>query len=69
MDVREAIMDIVAFVAQRKIEEAIENGLFDNLPSYGPIDCSLQGEAFLTKWFREKIAREEAELHSSHAAR
>ena len=47
-------MDIVTLVAERKIEEAIENGLFDNLPAYGPIDCSLHGEAFVAKWFREK---------------
>lgn len=51
-------MDVVALVAERKIEEAIENGLFDNLPSHGPIDCSLRGEAFIAKWFREKVARE-----------
>ena len=53
-------MDIIALVAERKIEEAIENGLFDALPAYGPIDCSLQGEAFVTKWFTEKFGREAA---------
>jgi hypothetical protein len=52
-------MDIAAIVAERKIEEAIADGLFDNLPARGRIDCSLHGEAFVTKWFREKIAREE----------
>ena len=51
-------MDIVAAVAERKIKEAMENGSFDNLPPYGPIDCSLHGEAFIAKWFREKYVRE-----------
>jgi hypothetical protein len=48
-------MDIITFVAERKIEEAIEDGFFNNLPAYGPIDCSLHGEAFIVKWFRKKI--------------
>ena len=55
-------MDIVAFVAERKIQEAIDDGLFDNLPARGRIDCSLHGEAFIAKWFRDKVAREET-LH------
>lgn len=54
-------MDVIALVAERKIEEAVGNGLFDNLPPYGPIDCSLQGEAFLAKWFREKCQHEKEE--------
>ena len=53
-------MDIIEFVAERRILEAIDEGLFDDLPLCGRIDCSLQGEAFLAKWWREKIAREEA---------
>jgi len=53
-------MDIIEFVAERKILEAIEDGLFDDLPQLGRIDCSLRGEAFITKWFRQKIALEEA---------
>jgi len=52
-------MDVVTLVAERKIREAIESGLFDNLPSHGPIDCSLRGEAFIAKWFREKAAGDE----------
>jgi len=52
-------VDIVALVAERKIEEAIADGLFDGLPSRGRIDCSLHGEAFIAKWFREKFARED----------
>ena len=33
-------MDPIAFVAERKIEEAIEQGLFENLPGMGrPLDC------------------------------
>ncbi|MBV8331362.1 MAG: DUF1992 domain-containing protein [Candidatus Eremiobacteraeota bacterium] len=62
-------MDIVALVAERKIEEAIADGLFDGLPSRGRIDCSLHGEAFIAKWFRENMARDEAQLHASHSAR
>ena len=53
-------MDVIALVAERKIQEAIEDGFFDNLLPYGRIDCSLQGDAFKLKWWREKIAREEA---------
>jgi len=47
--------DVIRLVAERKIEEAIEDGQFDNLPLRGRIDCSLQGEAFLVQWWREKI--------------
>jgi Domain of unknown function (DUF1992) len=54
-------MDVIALVAERKIEEAAENGLFDNLPQYGPIDCSLHGAAFVAKWFREKWLHEKEE--------
>jgi hypothetical protein len=53
-------MDIIEFVAERKILEAIDEGLFDDLPRVGRIDCSLRGEAFIARWWREKIAREEA---------
>jgi hypothetical protein len=55
-------LDILALVAERKIEEAIEKGYFDRLPACGPIDCSLHGEAFIAKWFREKLAREDPEM-------
>lgn len=51
-------MDVIALVAERKIQEAAEKGLFDNLPPCGPIDCSLRGEAFIAKWFREMVTRE-----------
>jgi hypothetical protein len=52
-------MDIVALVAERRIEEAIDDGLFDGLPERGRIDCTLHGEAFIVKWFREKLEKEE----------
>ena len=55
-------MDVIAVVAERKIEEALEGGFFDNLPPYGPIDCSLNGEAFIAKWFREKFAAHESSV-------
>jgi hypothetical protein len=45
-------MDIVQLVAQHKIESAIEDGLFENLPACGEIDCSLHGQSFLAWWFR-----------------
>ncbi|HEV3155661.1 MAG TPA: hypothetical protein VGZ02_17785 [Candidatus Baltobacteraceae bacterium] len=48
-------MDIVAFIAERKIEAAIEDGAFDELPPKGYIDCSLHGEAFIAQWFRERF--------------
>jgi|GEM_PF-4671749 len=49
-------MDIVQLVAERKIECAIEDGIFDGLPARGEIDCSLRGESFLTWWFRMHYA-------------
>lgn len=45
-------MDIVRFVAERKISAAIDEGLFAGLPTRGQIDCSLQGEKFFAWWFR-----------------
>lgn len=53
-------MDIVVLIAERKIQEAIENGDFNGLAQRGYIDCSLQGEAFLRVWWSEKIARDDA---------
>ncbi|MBV8282538.1 MAG: DUF1992 domain-containing protein [Candidatus Eremiobacteraeota bacterium] len=57
---RASIGDIVALVAERKVAQAIGDGLFDNLPQRGWIDCSLHGDAFLALWWREKMAREES---------
>lgn len=45
-------MDIVQVVCEYKIQSAIEDGLFENLPPRGQIDCSLRGESFLMWWFR-----------------
>jgi hypothetical protein len=45
-------MDPAHIVAERKIASALKDGLFDNLPAYGEIECSLHGEAFLIWWFR-----------------
>ena len=56
-------MDIVRFVAERKIEEAIERGEFDDLPPRSRIECTLHGEAFFIWWFRAKVARDEARAH------
>lgn len=50
-------MDIVELVALHKIQTAIEEGYFDNLPPRGEIDCSLRGEAFLTWWLRTHYIR------------
>ena len=52
-------MDPVQIIALRKIEEAQQNGVFDNLPRYERIDCSLHGELFVAKWWRQKIEREQ----------
>jgi hypothetical protein len=52
-------VDIVTLVAERKIVEAIEEGVFDGLPTRGRIDCSLCGAAFIASWWRAKFAREE----------
>ena len=52
-------MDIAHVIAERKIAEALENGYFNALPACGRIDCSLSGELFVAKWWREKIMREE----------
>lgn len=48
----------VRLVAERKIETAIEDGAFEDLPKRGQIDCSLSGERLFTKWWREKIERD-----------
>ena len=45
-------MDPAHIVAERKINNALEAGLFENLPAYGLIECSLHGEEFLGWWFR-----------------
>lgn len=54
-------MDIIVLVAERKIEEAMEHGEFDALPPMGRIDCSLHGERFIAKWFRDKFHHEETQ--------
>ncbi len=45
-------MDIVQLVAQHKIEAALADGAFDNLPACGEIDCSMRGESFVMWWLR-----------------
>lgn len=49
-------MDIVAIIAERKIEEGLQNGAFDMLPPVGRIDCSRHGEMFFAWWFRERYS-------------
>jgi hypothetical protein len=51
-------MDIIEFVAMRRIEEAIERGDFEGLPARGWIHYSVHGETFFATWWRDKIARE-----------
>lgn len=53
-------MDIVAIIAERKIEEALQNGAFTMLPQQGRIDCSLRGETFLAWWFRQRYSEHES---------
>lgn len=45
-------MDIVELVALHKIQTAIEEGHFENLPARGEIDCSIRGERFVIWWLR-----------------
>ena len=52
--------DIIAIVAERKIQTALDEGVFEGLSAHGRIDCSQQGERFFARWWREKIAREES---------
>lgn len=52
-------MDPVQIIALHKIEAAMEDGAFDNLPRCERIDCSVHGELFVAKWWREKIKRDE----------
>lgn len=51
-------MDPVQLVAERKIATALEEGLFENLPALGEIECSLHGEAFLAWWFRKRYGHD-----------
>jgi hypothetical protein len=46
--------DAISLIAERKITEAIDKGLLENLPPCGRIDCSLHGDAFLRKWWGAK---------------
>lgn len=52
-------MDVIAIVAEHKIERAIEDGAFDALPPRGRIVCSKHGESFYVEWWREKLSRAE----------
>jgi hypothetical protein len=52
-------MDPAQIIALHKIDDAIKDGAFDNLPHHERIECSLQGEYFVAWWWREKIKRDE----------
>jgi hypothetical protein len=52
-------MDAIRLIAENRIEDAIAEGLFDDLPERGYIDCSLSGERFFAEWFAKKLEREE----------
>jgi len=49
-------MDIVAMIAERKIDEGMQSGAFAMLPQRGRIDCSLHGEMFFAWWFRDRYS-------------
>jgi hypothetical protein len=53
------VMDALRWIAEHRIEDAMAEGDFDNLPQRGYIDCKLSGEQFLADWFAQKIQREE----------
>ena len=54
-------MDIVAIIAERKIEEGLQAGAFGGLPRRGRIDCSVHGEMFFAWWFRDRYAGRESD--------
>jgi hypothetical protein len=58
-------MDPIAFIAERKIEVALEDGAFDGLPPKGFIECPMHGEAFFAKWLRERLILSIEEGHIS----
>jgi hypothetical protein len=53
-------VDAIRWIAENRIADAIADGLFDDLPKTGPIDCSLSGERFLAEWFAKRLARDES---------
>jgi hypothetical protein len=53
-------VDAIRLIAEQRIEDAIADGLFDDLPQRGYIDCSLSGEGFFAEWFAKKLEREES---------
>jgi hypothetical protein len=61
-------MDIVVFVAERKIEEGLQSGAFAMLPQRGRLDCSLHGEMFFAWWFRAHYAGEERAIDGPSAS-
>ncbi|MDE2572793.1 MAG: hypothetical protein KGM44_09775 [bacterium] len=52
------MMDALRIIALRRIEEAQREGLFDDPPRLGEIDCSLRGDAFFRRWLTRKLERE-----------
>jgi hypothetical protein len=54
-------VNAIRWIAENRIEDAIADGLFDNLPRMGQIDCSLSGERFFADWFAKRLAREDLE--------
>ncbi len=57
-------MDIVAIIAERKIEEGLRTGAFDLLPQRGRIECSLHGEMYVAWWFRDRYASNDVTIGS-----
>ncbi|MBV8639733.1 MAG: hypothetical protein JO322_16755 [Candidatus Eremiobacteraeota bacterium] len=49
----------MAIIAERKIEEGLQSGAFDQLPQCGRINCSLHGEMFIAWWFRQHYSGNE----------
>jgi hypothetical protein len=52
-------VDAISLIALWRIEEAMADGAFDDLPKRGYIDCSLSGERFFAEWFAKKLESEE----------
>jgi hypothetical protein len=53
-------VDAIRWISENRIADAIADGLFDDLPPMGPIDCSLSGERFFADWFAKRLAHEDA---------
>jgi hypothetical protein len=50
----------IRLIAENRIEDAIADGLFEGLPKFGEIDCSVSGERFFAEWFAKRLPQGDA---------